>query len=303
MQTAQARFASVHRRAFADSHRTSAEHRSWAVIWLCLFTTIVEVAGGLWSGSIALVADGLHTSTHVAVLLMAALAYRATTRLDGDPRFAFGTGKIGDLAGFASGVVLALIAMLIGWDAANRFISPVPIGFSGAIGLAVFGLVVNGASVWLLREAGPSLRHARPHRHLHRDNNLRAIIVHILGDAAVSILVICGLVTARASGALWLDPAAGLASAALVLWLARTLVRDTGAILLDMNPGGAFASTVRGLVEAAGGRVSDLHLWRIGPGRLAAVLTIVSTTGRQAAHYRAALAPVPEIAHLTIEVR
>ncbi len=264
-----------------------------------------EIAGGVWTGSIALVADGLHTSTHAAVLTMGALAYRYARQHERDPRFAFGTGKIGDLAGFASAVVLAVIAMLILWEAMGRIVAPVPIGFSEAIGLAALGLVVNVLSVWLLRggvsrDASPS---GRPHPHLHRDNNMRAIVLHIVGDGAVSILVICGLLAARASGALWLDPAAGIASAAMVVWLAYVLLRDTGAILLDVSASTGVTDAIRQLVESGGDRVTDLHVWRIGPGRLGAVLTIVTDTLREAAYYRGPILSLAPIAQLTIEVR
>ena len=214
---------------------------------------IAEIVGGLLFGSIALVADGLHMSTHAGALLLAALAYTFASRHATDARFTFGTGKLGDLAGFTSAIVLAMIALLIGYEAVSRFFAPVSINFSQTIPIAVLGLIVNAASVLLL-SGGPhhhhghdedDEEHAYDDRATHRDNNMRAAIIHVMADAAVSLLVIAGLVLARLFGWLWLDPLAGIVGAIVIAAWSYGLVRDTGAILLDMIPDKAVAEQVR----------------------------------------------------------
>src|SRR5215472_14731595 len=198
-------YASLHRHVFLGKGHERNERRTWTVIVLCSVMMIAEILGGLLFGSIALVADGLHMSTHASALLLTALAYRFARRHANDDRFSFGTGKFGDLAGFTSAIVLAMIAVLIGYEAVTRFIWPVPISFNEAIPIAVLGLAVNVASVLLL-SGGTFHRHnhqtsdghdhahldghEHPHHAAHRDNNLRAAVVHVLTDAAVSILVI-----------------------------------------------------------------------------------------------------------------
>jgi cation diffusion facilitator family transporter len=214
-----------HSHVFLGAGHASGERRTWAVIWLCGAMMLAEIVGGFLFGSIALVADGLHMSTHAGALLLAALAYSYARRHAEDPRFSFGTGKLGDLAGFTSAIILAMIALLIGYESVARIFAPVPIRFAEAIPIAALGLAVNVASVWLL---GGGHHHGHSHEHDHghdhdddhdhghddhghahagheaaqRDNNMRAAVVHVLADAAVSVLVIAGLLLARAFG--WL---------------------------------------------------------------------------------------------------
>jgi cation diffusion facilitator family transporter len=347
-------------------------------------------------------------STHAGALLLAALAYTFASRHATDTRFTFGTGKLGDLAGFSSAIVLAMIALLIGYEAIYRFFAPVPINFSEAIPIAVLGLIVNIASVLLLSgghhhhhghghgdhahddddehviEAGESkltlsifedgvpprfrvrvagaapsrltiqtkrpdgglqLFHTisrglyfesldevpephefqaivrledaasqpkeyafafREHAHgshaTHRDNNMRAAIIHVMADAAVSVLVIAGLVLARIFGWLWLDPLAGIMGAIVIAAWSYGLVRDTGAILLDMIPDRAIARQVRAVVESEGDELVDFHLWRIGPGHLGAILSIVTARNHGADFYRAKLARFRSLSHVTVEL-
>ena len=322
-------FPAAHSHVFLGDAHDASERRTWAVIWLCAAMMALEIGGGLLFGSIALVADGLHMSTHAGALLLAALAYRYARRLAGDARFTFGTGKLGDLAGFTSAIVLAMIAVLIGYESVTRLFAPVPIAFAEAIPIACLGLVVNIASAWLLG-AGHSHDHGHGHGHdhddhhdhdhdrdhdhdhnhvagaagaLHRDNNMRAAVVHVIADAAVSVLVIVGLLLAGAFGWLWMDPLAGLIGAAVIASWAYGLVRDTGAILLDMNPDRVLSETVRREIEADGDSLVDLHLWRLGPGHLGAVLAVATRSGRDAGHYHARLARFPTLSHVTIEVQ
>ncbi|WP_428377220.1 CDF family Co(II)/Ni(II) efflux transporter DmeF [Lichenicoccus sp.] len=391
-----------HDHVFLGAGHERAERRTWWVIGLCGAMMALEIAGGLAYGSIALVADGLHMSTHAGALLLAALAYSYARRHAQDRRFSFGTGKLGDLAGFTSAIVLAMIALLIGYQAVARLATPVAIRFAEAIPIAALGLIVNIGSVWLLSgghhhhghdhhdhddehsvvtpagllllsvfedgvppvfrlrsPGGLSLSEVtietvrpdgtrqvfhlvdrdgcvesvetipEPHRftasirlqgniypvrfeeqeheahgEAHHDNNLRAAIVHVLADAAVSVLVIIGLLLARTFGWLWMDPLAGLIGAGVIAAWSYGLVRDTGAILLDMVPDQRTENAVRRAVEAEGDRLTDLHLWRLGPGHLGAIVSVATTrTSQGPEHYRRLLSRFPALSHVTVEVQ
>src|SRR6516225_4560118 len=349
-----------------------AERRTWAVIILCTVMMVAEIVGGALFGSLALIADGLHMSTHAGALLLAALAYSYARKYAHDRSFTFGTGKFGDLAGYTSAIVLAMIALLIGYEAVERLLHPVAIDFNEAIPIAMLGLAVNIASAWLL-SGGHHHHHGHDHGHdhardrhhdhhhdeaprlvdfdarrlavavfedgvpprfrvtaeagslpaasdltietirpdgsrqlfalavkgvylesrdeipephafvarlslteagaaaagdlafeehdhdaaHHRDNNMRAAIVHVMADAAVSVLVIAGLVSARALGWLWMDPLAGLVGALVIANWSVALIRDTGGILLDRMPDRSMADNIRSAVESEGDRVTD----------------------------------------------
>lgn len=407
-------FPAIHSHVFLGEGHEHAERRTWAVIVLCGAMMVLEIVGGALFGSIALIADGLHMSTHAGAMLLAAIAYSYSRRHADDPRFTFGTGKLGDLAGFTSAIILAMIAVLIGYEAVTRFLAPVPIRFAEAIPIACLGLVVNIASAWLLSggghhhhhhghghqhgqdeshghgeeehriripngmlvlsvfeedhppvfrvltERGPRL-HAedvtietsRPdgarqvfamvdrgrflesveeipepheftacirvqgqehkvafeeHDHVHaggaahRDNNMRAAIIHVMADAAVSVLVILGLTLANVFGWLWMDPLAGIVGALVIASWSFGLIRDTGAILLDMNPDLRVTRELRSTIEAEGDQVADLHVWRLGPGHLGAVLSVATDQPRDIRFYRDRLARFRSVSHLTIEV-
>lgn len=320
-------FSAFHDHVFLGEHHDKAEKKTWAVIWLCTAMMFLEIVGGWLFGSVALVADGVHMSTHAGALLLAAMAYTYARRYAGDPRFTFGTGKFGDLAGFTSALILAMIALLIGYEAVTRLFEPVPIKFAEAIPVACLGLAVNVASAWLLsgghdHDHGPHHHHHdhdhdhddHDHAHDHedhhhapdsaaRDNNFRAALVHVVADAAVSVLVIVGLILARAFGWLWMDPLAGIFGAVVIASWALTLIRDTSAILLDMNPDRAMTDNLRGAIEREGDRLADLHLWRLGPGHLGAIVSVVTTSERNEAFYRGKLVSFKSLSHLTIEVR
>ena len=321
----------LHSHVFLGEGHERNERRTWTVIVLCGFMMVAEIAGGLLFGSIALVADGLHMSTHASALLLAALAYRYARRHAEDDRFSFGTGKFGDLAGFTSAIVLAMIALLIGYEALTRFIWPVPISFNEAIPIAVLGLLVNVASVLLLsggaaghnhghdrgyghehghehdREAAFDHEHEHEHVHAagatHRDNNLRAVIIHVLADAAVSVLVIVGLLFGRFLGLTWMDPAVGLIGAVVIAAWAYTLVRDTGAVLLDMTPDRGMAERMRAMIETDGDRLTDLHLWRLGPGHLGAIISVATRQERGPDYYQTLLGRFRALSHVTVEVQ
>jgi cation diffusion facilitator family transporter len=316
----------THRHVFLGAGHVRNERRTWAVIALCTVMMVAEIVGGLLFGSIALVADGLHMSTHAAALLLAALAYNYARRHADDERFSFGTGKLGDLAGFTSAVVLAMIAVLIGYESLMRFVSPVAIQYDEAIAIATVGLFVNVASVFLLgggdhhhdhghghphgaahhhgddHDHHEAHHHGQPHDRTHRDNNLRAAVIHVIADAAVSVLVIVGLLLARFLGWVWMDPLAGLLGAVVIASWSYALIRDTGRILLDMTHDRNMAENIRMAIERDGDQLCDLHVWRLGPGHVAAIVSITTPMPRPPAFYRERLACFPSLSHLTIEV-
>jgi cation diffusion facilitator family transporter len=397
--------AAFHSHVFLGEGHEKSERKTWAVIWLCGAMMIAEIVGGFLFGSIALVADGLHMSTHAGALLLAALAYTYARKHANDARFTFGTGKLGDLAGFTSAIILAMIALLIAYESVSRIFAPVPIHFAEAIPIAVLGLAVNIASAWLLSRGGHHHGHSHGHGHedhdeshriatqdgaivldvfedgvppcfrLHadagsalgaqpvsietvrpdgtrhlfammdqggylesveeipephaftahvrigeqdypvtfeehehaagsadRDNNMRAAVIHVVADAAVSVLVIVGLLLARVFGWLWMDPLAGIVGSLVIASWSYGLVRDTGAILLDMNPDRRMASNLRRVIESEGDQLADLHLWRVGPGHLGAIVSVATAQPRDATYYRTRLARFRSLSHLTVEV-
>lgn len=418
-------FGAGHDHIFLGAAHEDNERRTWMVIALCSAMMVAEIVGGSLFGSLALVADGMHMSTHAGAMLIAALAYTYARRHAADDRFVFGTGKLGDLAGFTSAIVLAMIALLIGYEAVSRFLSPVPIHFGQAIPIAVLGLLVNLASVWLLSEDHHGHGHGHGHGHTHghgdghghddehshedevhrifgsagvfalsvfengvppvfrltpetasstlsagdvsvttirpdgmrqrftfadrggyleskddipephafkavvhlpdgeyqvefeehahdpddalaaahRDHNIRSAYIHVIADAAVSVLAIIGLLLARAFGWVWMDPLAGIVGALVIANWSWGLMRDTGRILLDMNPDRRMAESVRRVIEDHGDSVLDLHVWRVGPGHMSAIVSVsTGTTQRDPAFYHAVLKRFRGLSHVTVEV-
>jgi cation diffusion facilitator family transporter len=413
-------FAFGHEHVFLGDGHDKNERKTWAVIALCSAMMVVEIVGGSIFGSLALVADGLHMSTHASAMLIAALAYTFARKHARDRRFVFGTGKLGDLAGFTSAIILAMIALLIGYEAVSRFLAPVPIHFAEAIPIAIVGLMVNVASAWLLsgdHDHGHGHGHGHGHDHGHhhgdhvhdheeeaqsiqteqgvlrlsiyedgvppvfrlqpgagaaplpanavtattvrsdqtrqvfefadrsgflestteipephafdvilrlpdgvhrltfaehaheahsvdsRDHNIRAAYIHVIADAAVSVLAIVGLLMARAFGWLWMDPLAGIVGALVIANWSFGLVRDTGGILLDINPSKATESRVRTAFEMAGDKLLDLHVWRLGPGHYGAVVSVVTSVAQRGpAFYHAMLRQIKGLSHITVEV-
>lgn len=398
-----------HRHVFLAPDHERSERKSWAVIALCSAMMVAEIVGGLLFGSIALVADGMHMSTHAGALLLAALAYSYARKHANDARFSFGTGKFGDLAGFTSAIVLVMIATLIGYESIARLFQPVPIHFTEAIPIACLGLAVNVASAWLLSRGGEGHQHGhdrhthveepnaqqhriavdggtmileihedgvpprfrlrteaaarlpaesvtfetvrpdgarqvfetrdcgnyvesidaipephsftahirmgsgaaypvtfeeqhRAHAGTHRDNNMRAAVLHVAADAAVSILVIVGLLLARALGWLWMDPVVGIVGAFVIASWSYGLIRDTGAILLDMIPDRQLIENLRHTIESEGDQLADLHLWRVGPGHLAAIVSVATREQRDPRYYRDRLACYKALSHVTVEI-
>ena len=304
----------THDHVFLGSQHARNERRTWLVVWLTLAMMVAEIVGGSIFGSMALLADGWHMSTHAVAIGIAALAYRYARQHAHDPRFAFGTGKLGELAAFTSAIVLGMIAIMIAYESLNRIASPQPIAYDEAIAIATLGLVVNLASAWLLREDHDHHHHGHTHdhddhshtdhdhTHHHRDNNLRAAYVHVLADAATSVLAIAGLVLAKSLGWIWMDAAVGLVGSVVIASWAAGLMRTTGAILIDVVPDPKLAGTIRERLETDGDRVSDLHLWQVGPGHYAAIVTIVTDQPKPSESYKSRLAGVKNLSHVTVEV-
>jgi cation diffusion facilitator family transporter len=302
-----------HEHVFLGADHDRNERRTWLVIALTGAMMLGEIVAGTLFGSMALLADGWHMATHAGALAISALAYAYARRHARDPRFTFGTGKLGDLAGFSSAIILALIALLIAWEALLRLAAPTSIRFQEAIAVAVLGLAVNLVSAWLL-QADPHHHghghshdhhdhdHAHAHHHGHQDHNLRSAYLHVLADALTSVLAIAGLLAGSLYGWVWMDPLMGLVGAAVIARWSWGLICETGAVLLDAVPDRQREEAIRRALEHDGDRVSDLHLWRVGPGHHAAVVAIVTDNPEPPAHYKDRLATIPGLSHITVEV-
>ncbi len=298
------RLASPHDHIFLGRNHDRNERRTWLVIAITATMMVIEITAGSLFGSMALVADGWHMSTHAGAMLIAALAYAYARRNAGNPRFSFGTGKLGDLAGFASAVVLALIALLIGWESLMRLYNPVAISFPQAISVAVIGLGVNLACAWLLRDDHDHHHHGHDHHHHdHADNNLRAAYLHVLADALTSVLAIVALVLGSLYGWQWMDPAMGIVGGLVIARWSWGLIRDTGRVLLDYLPEDEdLPGEIRTAIETGTDRITDLHVWQLGPGHHGAIVSIRSASPLAPSEYRARLAHIHDLSHLTIEI-
>jgi cation diffusion facilitator family transporter len=294
-----------HEHVFLGKKHAVHERRTWAVVALATVMMIAEIVAGALFGSMALLADGLHMSTHVAALSIAAVAYAVARMQVQNERFSFGTGKLGELAAFASAIILAMVALLIGYEAVTRLITPVPIAFGEAIPVAALGLCVNLISAWLLsdheHDHDGSAEDAHDHAH-HADHNFRAAYLHVLADAVTSILAILALVGGLLLGWVWLDPVVGLIGTVVIAAWAWSLVKSSGAVLLDAVPGRERAELIRQRLELGEDRVADLHVWRLGPGHLAMMAVVVSHDPLPPDAYKARLAGIDGLSHVNIEV-
>ncbi|MDX3928816.1 MAG: CDF family Co(II)/Ni(II) efflux transporter DmeF [Shinella sp.] len=292
------------------------ERRVWLVIALTATMMIAEIAAGTLYGSMALVADGWHMATHAGAMLIAALAYLYARRQAHNPRFTFGTGKLGDLAAFASAVLLALVALLIAWESAVRLANPVEIHFGQSIFVAVIGLGVNLASAWLLRgddhhhhghahhaHGDGDHHHGHARRHHATDNNLKAAYLHVLADALTSVLAIVALLLGRSNGWVFLDPLMGIVGALVIARWSWGLIRTSGTVLLDAVPQDEeLPAEIRGAIETPTDRITDLHVWQLGPGHHAAIVSLVTPEPKEPGFYKAKLAGLHELSHVTVEV-
>ncbi|MDA8232234.1 MAG: CDF family Co(II)/Ni(II) efflux transporter DmeF [Magnetospirillum sp.] len=306
----------THPHRYVAGSEERAERRTKAVVALTVAMMVAEITAGTLTNSMALLADGWHMSTHALALGIAAFAYSFARRHADDPRFTFGPGKVGVLAAFTSAVILGMVALLMVWESGNRLLATQTIAFDDALLVAVLGLAVNVASALLLAGDHEDHHghghyghdhhghgHGHGHGHHHHDHNLRAAYTHVLADAFTSLLAIGALLCGKYMGWWWLDPAMGIVGAGVIANWAWTLLRRSGGALLDMNHDGGLAHEVRDAIEGdADNRVSDLHLWQVGPGHWAAIVSLVTHTPRAPDHYRALLAGVHELSHVTVEV-
>lgn len=295
-----------HAHVFLGEKHDRHERRTWFVVALTAATMVAEIIGGTLFGSMAVVADGVHMSTHVAALAIAALAYRFARRHATDARFSFGTGKLGELAAFASALILLVIAVAVGYESVARFLNPIAIRYDEAIAIACLGLSVNLASAWLLADEGHHHGHGHEghedHHHPVQDHNIRAAYVHVLADAVTSVLAIGGLLMGRFYGLAWMDALVGIVGAGVIISWGVGLIRSSGAVLLDIVPDRRLADRVRGRLEVEGDRVADLHLWQLGPGHAALIAAIVSEHPQPPQSYKARLDGIAGLSHVTIEV-
>jgi cation diffusion facilitator family transporter len=293
----------THDHVFLGHQHARNERRTWFVVAITAIMMVGEIVAGTFFGSMALLADGWHMATHAAALGIAGVAYLFARRQAHNAHFAFGTGKFGDLAAFASAIILAMIALQIAYESAVRLVHPVAIAYGEAILVAALGLAVNLVSAWLLRDS-----HDHDHHHHgdspghHHDNNLRAAYVHVLADAATSILAILSLVMAMLLQWVWADPAVGIVGSLVIASWAYGLIRDSGAVLLDASCDKTIETVIRDRLETKGDKVTDLHLWQVGPGHRAAVISIVSDNPLPPATYKRRLRGLRGLSHVTVEV-
>lgn len=301
-----------HEHRFLGARHEHHERRTWFVVALAAVMMVAEIVAGTIFGSMALVADGWHMSTHVTALAITALAYGFARKHAHDARFSFGTGKLGELAGFSSAIILALVALFIGYESLVRLFAPVPIRFEEATVVAIVGLAVNLVSAWLLfdtshhhpnNENDEEHGHSHPHDHQHaHDTNIRSAYLHVLADALTSVLAIVALLSGRFFGWAWLDPVMGVVGALVIASWSVGLIRSAGAVLLDTVPSQKLIRTTRERLETGGDRVSDLHLWRLGPGHLGVIASIITDHPEPPTVYKERLAEIEGLSHITIEV-
>jgi len=282
----------VHNHTFGQDEKKSAERRTLVVSVVTILTMIVEIGAGIVYGSMALLADGLHMGSHASALAISVFAYRYTRFHAEDARFNFGTGKVSSLAAFASATMLALFALVMAWESIARLLSPVVIRFNQAILVAVLGLIVNGACIAILGGHG-SDRH---------DHNFRSAYLHVLADALTSFLAIFALLFGKYLGQQWLDPIMGLVGATLVVRWSWGLLRASARVLLDRQAPDEVLGAIRKSIESEGDdRVSDLHVWSVGPGIYAAEIAIVSSRPRGPDDYYKLLPEELGLVHVTVE--
>lgn len=296
----------THTHTFGQDEVRAGERKTLLVIAITATMMVVEIITGSLFGSLALLADGIHMASHTAALLIAAVAYIYARRNAGSQHYSFGTGKVNALAGFSSAIILAIFALSMVWESIQRFISPVEIEFNQAILVAAIGLVVNVACALILNSGGHSHDHDHDHEHHHHshdDHNLRSAYLHVIADALTSVLAIFALLGGKYFNLVWMDPLMGIVGAVMVSRWAFGLMRDTSRVLLDRQVSADLqAKIVQAIEDGRGDRVSDLHIWAIGPGIYAAILAVVSAQPRSPQAYKALLPEHLGIVHASVEV-
>ncbi len=295
----------VHDHVFLGSaHDENAKRTLW-VVALTVVMMVAEIGAGYVTGSMALLADGFHMATHAGALGIAAAAYAYAKRHASSARYSFGTGKVGDLGGFASALILGMVSLGIGVESLMRLLQPTDVQFGTATLIAIVGLIVNIVSALLLsggHHHGHDHSHDHGHHHHGNDNNLKSAYVHVVADALTSVLAIAALLAGRYLGWVWLDPVMGIVGAVVIARWAWSLMRTTSGVLLDKTDD-HVAEEIRELVETGDATITDLHVWRVGPDAHAAIVSVLANSGITADTIRERLKPVHEVSHLTVEFR
>lgn len=314
-----------HDHAF-DSGNTAGERGTWIVVGITAITMVVEIVAGWITGSMALLADGWHMGTHVVALSIAGFSYLLARRWAQDERFAFGTWKIEVLGAFTSALLLGVVALAMAWESAHRLVTPEAINFVPALVVAVGGLVINLISALVLHggghhgaqphshqghDPGDGHDHDRGHEHpghapaahAHHDLNLRSAYIHVMADAFTSVLAIVALSAGLWAGWAWLDPMMGIVGAAVIAWWSKGLLLDSARVLLDREMDSPVVGQIRGAIQSDGdAQISDLHVWRVGRAAYAAVVTVVADEPRTPGEYRARVASIASLVHVSVEV-
>jgi cation diffusion facilitator family transporter len=291
-----------HSHVFDEGNPLAERNTRWAVA-LTAIMMVAEIIGGWAFNSMTLLADGWHMSSHALALGLSVLAYAAARRFAHDARFAFGTWKIEVLGGYTSAVFLVGVAGLMLYQSVERLIAPTPIHYDQAIVIAMIGLLVNLTCAWLLKDEHHH-NDEHGHHHHHHDLNQRAAYLHVLADAATSVLAIMALIGGKFWGANWLDPVMGIVGAGLVATWAYGLLHDTGRVLLDAEMGAPVVLEIRDVINASPIKadISDLHVWRVGRGKYACILSLVVTDAAEPDYFRQQLSIHEELVHVTIEI-
>ena len=276
----------THDHIFGQDQKRAGELRTIIVIIITTSMMIIEITTGLVFGSMALLADGLHMASHAIALTINAFAYIYARRHAHDTRYSFGTGKVNALGGFAGALLLAIFALIMVWESVERFINPVEIAYNQAIMVAILGLIINGASVFILGH----------------DHNLRAAYLHVLADALTSLLAIVALFIAKYIGLVWMDPLMGVVGAILVSRWSLSLLNSTSVVLLDKQEPKSLEIKIRQCIEVNDCKIIDLHLWSIGPNIYSAIISVLARSAKKPEYYKKLISPDPRLVHLTVEV-
>ena len=282
----------THDHIFGQDQKRAGELRTIIVIIITTSMMIIEITTGLVFGSMALLADGLHMASHATALTINAFAYIYARRHAHDTRYSFGTGKVNALGGFAGALLLAIFALIMVWESVERFINPVEIAYNQAIMVAILGLIINGASVFILGHD----------HHDHHDHNLRAAYLHVLADALTSLLAIVALFIAKYIGLVWMDPLMGVVGAILVSRWSLSLLNSTSAVLLDKQEPKSLEIKIRQCIEVNDCKIIDLHLWSKGPNIYSAIISVLARSAKKPEYYKKLISPDPRLVHLTVEV-
>ena len=291
-------------RQWQHSHDFSAIHhrgesRTIKVLVLTFITMGVEIMAGNMFGSMALLADGWHMGTHVAAFGISIFAYQYAKKNSLNPNFSFGTGKVSVLGGFASAVALAVIALVMAGESVSRLYHPQNIHFNEAILVAVLGLAINLISAFLLQDHPGH----DSHEDHHHDHNLKAAYLHVLADALTSVLAIIALFSGKYFGLNWMDPIMGIVGALVISRWSWGLLMDTSSILLDQSMEHTDIIKIKKILETdSDNRVSDVHIWKVGPDHYAAIISIVTHYPKPPEHYKFLLKDLKQLDHITIEI-